>query len=353
MAMTRLATAQAEAIEAALPRIRELLAGGMSQRDTARAVGLSANTVRRVTSADYDGRSNSKMQEERRLRAIELRRQGRSVREVARALDMSTNSVIRYWREAKQADPSLRDLGLVARVSPEQVTEIVRLVREGLGRHQIAAQLGLSASAVWKRAKAAMREDPTLRWGTKPGRKPGAPQPKRPKADRKPKAVAKPKERAAVTARSALKSGPDPRQSVPLRAPAAPGQPPLLRSARDLEQDAIDAAIAAGKGRRFERPPATLFQALATTADVIRWAQAHGMEIEERRSRKAGRQAILYKLTRDGEKVGRKLWSTAGEMNEIVRQMALADGYKAVPLREVYGAPPQSSLGKSDGMGLG
>ncbi len=317
-------------VRAQRQRILDMAADGASHASIAKTCVVSRQTVARVAGPKGTGGRHTITAAHRR-KIVELMVAGVAMKAIGAKVGVSDNTVRKYWGLAVQADPTLRrtpawDRSPGPRATPLETRQrIVDLTAQGMTRPAIAALLGIALCTVGDQMRRAYAADPSL------PRKPKA-TPKFTEAER---ARQRREARNATRIAAAIAAPP-----VAPRPAAKPTEPPVLvKSKRQIEQEAIDAAIAAGKGVRFERIVADIGRRveIQTGPQAMEYLRGLGFQVSARA--KAGR-ITHYRVT-GGSDLDARGWMLATPFVLSVRSIVFGTSYRKVPI-----APqPQQQIG--------
>ena len=314
-------------------RAREMMAEGATQKAIAKAMGVTRATVYRICGPMGVHNRRPQLPPARVKRLVEMIRAGTmTADEIAEAVGCSSENVRRRRSEmARRGEISLPLDGNAA-MRPQ----IVALRLQGQTQRAIAIALGLTSHVVRSQLDIAFRDNP----GAKP------------KQDRRRiyeskearMAAKRARKREAERARSAQRREAAKSLARETRKAGAAPMPPRIvtphrllvlpdsRIDRDTEQRAVEAAIQAGVGRRYEimrTPPGRQVQ---TADDAVSLMRERGFAVEIKSSSEG--RLRRYRVT--GGSPFDDRWLLPHAFCTAVRTLAAQSTYRVVPLREAY-----------------
>lgn len=304
------------------PQMLAMIEQGATVYAVAKALGVHRGTVTRVTGARSDGQGR-KLSSERRAKIVAMCVAGERINDIRDALHSSTHTIIRVWREAKASDPNLKRAPSARAVSQASCMEAARMVAAGRSIQDTARAMGIAPSSVRLRLKMAHEIDPSLPTGPKKLTEAERAERERNRQKRRRQ------ERRAVQkakAKSLFRSPMPPRREP---------QQPIRPANRADELAAIEAAIAAGMGCRYERhlvsSPLPSVETIKSCDDAKAFFRGVGLRVV---SKRIG--THLRHMIRDGGHLERLGWMMPQPFVALAKDTAKRGAYRAIPLHEVY-----------------
>jgi len=324
-------------------RAQQMLADGMTQRAVSSALGVSRSTIYRLTGAVSTYRGAPRLSSERAERLDALLLNGtKSATEIAAEIGCHVSSVYKH-RHALMARGRMPDIRRDVDANSGIRPQMVEMRAAGRTLLEIARELSVTIHVVRSQLDIAYRGNPELR-PPKPERKyetsedrACARRARRREAERKRAAA-----RRAAAPQHAPKLAPRPKKTVPDRPePRRPERPakarvdPERKVDREAERREIEAAIAAGIGRRFEvLRAAPTGRQIQTSDDAATYLRTKGFRVE---IKPGSHHLPRFRVSGGSSFDGR--WMTPPVFVTAVRAMAAQTIYRVVPLNEAYANP--------------
>ena len=315
-------------------RAQQMLSGGMTQRAVSKALGVSRSTVYRLTGAVTEYRDGLRLSQDQSNRLDGLLLDGeKSAPEIAAEIGCHLSSVYKH-RHALIARGKLPDTRRDVEANSGFRPQMVEMRAGGRTLLDIAQELGVTIHVVRSQLDIAYRDNPELR-PPKPTRKYETSE-DRARARRMRRREA---ERKRAAARRAM-AGPRPPKLPKAVAPKPEPKPPMTlrprvmpepKIDRDAERRAVEAAIAAGIGRRFEVQRTATGKQIQTSDDAVAYLRSKGFDVEIKPgSHHLPRFRVSGGTSFDGR------WMTPPSFVTAARAIAAQTTYRIVPLKEAY-----------------
>lgn len=321
-------------------RAAPLIASGMPQTEIAKALGIGLSTLHDHCGAMGRNRRTNTLMEANGQRIDEMLIAGTPINAVAKEMGCAAATIHKRRRELVGAGKITARRVSMARPDAHLRGQIVELRLQGMKQADIAAALGTTLNIVRGQLDIAFRDNPEAK-----------PQRKRARlyetSEDRARAKRKREREAAERRRMAAMSFREPRPMVsrPERPVAAAPKivsphkhrvRPDSAIDRDEEQRQIEAAIAAGIGRRFEVQREITGRQIQTCDDAVRYLEGRGMTVDIRRGSHGHRHR--YRVSGGTDFDDR--WMLPTPFVVAARAFAAQTTYRIVPLSEVYAGQP-------------
>ena len=317
-------------------KAREMRDANMRQRDIAKALGLSRSCLYRIIGPVRAPGVKYRDVSEQAAEIDEMIMAGASVQEICERSGCSRDAI--YKRRFRLSRAGLVVLSRPApRTTEEQRIRMAEMHGQGRRKVDIAAEFGLTEEQVKHALRCHYRDHPEMK----------------PKADPRRIYASKAEQQKAKSARRterrrAMRPPREPRKP-PVEQPRTETKPrpvfgvnritsphrhrvrPEIRMDRAEEQRAIEAAIAAGVGKRFEVQYERRGRQIQNCQEAAAYLEAKGLTVEVRRSAKTHPR---YRVSGGSGFDGR--WMMPTPFVVAVRAYAAQTTYRVIPLNEAY-----------------